>query len=249
MHCTIVPTEILADAGPVALGEAEAHHLRDVLRARPGEALRLVDGRGAARDARVAAVSRREVLVERLGEVLSLPPPPARIVLFQCIAKPARMDWLLEKAGELGVERVVPVLSARVVARVRRGEAPERWRRLLEAALCQSGGGFLTDLAPAVDWAGALDAMRALGGPVFVGSLAPGARPLGDELLARRDALRAGPVGWLVGPEGDFAPEELASALALPCAVPVTLGPRVLRVETAAVFGLSATFALAAGAR
>ena len=64
-------------------------------------------------------------------------------------------------------------------------------------------------------------------------------------LLARRGALRSGPVGWLVGPEGDFAPEELASALALPNAVPVTLGPNVLRVETAALCGVSATLALA----
>ena len=72
-----------------------------------------------------------------------------------------------------------------------------------------------------------------------------GAQPVGDALLARRDALRSGPVGWLVGPEGDFAPEELASALALPNAVPVSLGPNVLRVETAALCGVSATLALA----
>ena len=177
--------------------------------------------------------------------MLALPPPPARVTLFQCIAKPARMDWLLEKAVELGVSRISPILSARVVARVRPGETPDRWRRILDAALCQCGGGWATELAPAVDWSGALAAMSALGGPVFVGSLAPGAQPVGDALLARREALRSGPVGWLVGPEGDFAPEELASALALPNAVPVTLGPNVLRVETAALCGVSATLALA----
>ena len=245
MHSILVATEFLSAPGAAPLGEAEAHHLRDVLRARPGEALRLVDGRGAARAARVAALSRRSAEVERLGGVLALPPPPARVTLFQCIAKPARMDWLLEKAVELGVSRIVPILSARVVARVRPGETPDRWRRILDAALCQCGGGWATGLAPAVDWPGALAQMNELGGPLFVGSLAPGAQPVGDALLARRDALRSGPVGWLVGPEGDFAPEELASALALPNAVPVTLGPNVLRVETAALCGVSATLALA----
>lgn len=245
MHSILVPTAFLSAPGAAALGGAEAHHLRDVLRARVGDEVRLLDGRGSARAARVAALSRREALVERLGGVLSLPPPPARVTLLQCIAKPARMDWLLEKAAELGVSRIVPILSERVVARVRPGEAPERWRRILDAALCQSGGGWEPELAPAVGWPGALEAMAALGGPVFVGSLAPGAQPVGDALLARRDALRSGPVGWLVGPEGDFAPEELASALALPNAVPVTLGPNVLRVETAALCGVSATLALA----
>lgn len=245
MHSILVATEFLSAPGAAALGEAEAHHLRDVLRARVGDEVRLLDGRGSARAARVAALSRREALVERLGGVLSLPPPPARVTLFQCIAKPARMDWLLEKAVELGVSRIVPILSARVVARVRPGETPDRWRRILDAALCQCGGGWATGLAPAVDWPGALAQMNELGGPVFVGSLAAGAQPVGDALLARRDALRSGPVGWLVGPEGDFAPEELASALALPNAVPVTLGPNVLRVETAALCGVSATLALA----
>ena len=245
MHCAIVPTALLTGTGLVALGEAESHHLRDVLRARPGDAVRLVDGRGSAREAAVAAVTRREVSVELRGGVLTPPPPAARVTLFQCVAKPARMDWLLEKAAELGAARIVPILSARTVARLRPGETPERWRRILDAALCQCNAAWGTELEPAVDWPGALERMRALGGPLFVGSLAPGALPMGEALLARRDALRAGPVGWLVGPEGDFAPDELASALALPGAVPVTLGNRVLRVETAAVFGLSSLLSLA----
>ena len=113
MHCAIVPTALLSGTGLVALGEAESHHLRDVLRARPGDAVRLVDGRGSAREAAVAAVTRREVSVELRGGVLTPPPPAARVTLFQCVAKPARMDWLLEKAAELGAARIVPILSAR----------------------------------------------------------------------------------------------------------------------------------------
>jgi len=247
MHCTLAPTDAIRASGSLELGAEEAHHLRDVLRAKPGDALRLLDGRGNARDARVDEIGKKSVRIELLGEPLALPSPAARITLFQCVAKPARMDWLLEKIAELGVARLVPILSRRVVAHMRPGDRPERWSRILDAALCQCGGGWATELAPAVDWSGALEQMAALDGPLFVGSLAPGAVPLGDALLARRDELRSGPVGWLVGPEGDFAPEELSSALALPRAVPVTFGPRVFRVETAALYGAGATLALAQG--
>lgn len=246
MTCAIVSPGALVAADPHCLSDEESHHLRDVLRVRRGDALRLTDGLGRVRGARVADVSRSVVSLEDFGPIQTLPRPAARATLFACIAKGARMDWLLEKACELGAERVVPVLSSRVVARQAPGETPERWRRILDAALRQCGGGWATDLAPVADWSGALDRMRALGGPVFVGSLAPGARRFGDALLAHRVHLvGGGPCGWLVGPEGDLSPEELASALAVPNAVPVSLGARVLRVETAAVCGLSAILAAA----
>lgn len=245
MHGILVSTETLAAAGPFALAEDAAHHLRDVLRARPGDAVRLADGAGRAREAAVAALSRREALVEPRGPVLEAPPPAPAVTLFQCVAKPARMDWLLEKAAELGTARIVPILSARVVAHVRKGETPERWRRILDAALLQCGGFWRTELAPAADWAGAAAAMRAFraaGGALLAGSLAPGARPLGETVLALRARPEGPPAswGWLVGPEGDFAPEELAEALGPLGALPVTLGRRVLRVETAALQGLAA---------
>lgn len=245
MHCLAVPKEYLADPAAGVLPAAAAHHLRDVLRARPGDAVRLVDGAGTARAARVAAASRGGVALEAAGEPEREAPPAAEIVIFQCVAKPARMDWLLEKAVETGVSRLVPVVSSRAVSRVAPGETPDRWRRILDSALCQCGAAWGTALAPAASWSSALAEMAALDGPVFVGSLAPDAAPAGDALLERRDALRSGPVGWAIGPEGDFSPEEAADLAALPNAVPVSFGPRILRVETAAVFAVSATMALA----
>lgn len=245
MHCIPVPGAFLADPASGFLPDPAAHHLRDVLRARPGDAVRLVDGAGSFRDAVVASAGRSGVALEPAGESGREPPPAAAVTLFQCIAKPARMDWLLEKAVELGVSRIVPVVSSRVVSRVSPGETPDRWRRILDAALSQCGSAWGTALSPAASWQEALGAMASLGGPVFVGSLAPGALPAGDALLARREALRSGPVGWAIGPEGDFSPDELSALLALPGAVPVSLGPRILRVETAAVFAASLTLGLA----
>lgn len=245
MHCLSVPREYLLDPASGSLPASAAHHLRDVLRARPGDPVRLVDGAGAARNARVASATRSGVVLEPCGEPAVEPPPPVRITLYQCVAKPARMDWLLEKAVETGVSRIVPVVSSRVVSRVGPGETPDRWRRLLDAALCQCGSAWGTELAPAASWPEALAAMAAAPSPLFVGSLAPGALPVGDALLARRDALRSLPVAWAIGPEGDFSPDELSSLLSLPSAVPVSFGARILRVETAALFAVSATLALA----
>ncbi len=209
---------------------------------RVGEELKLLDGSGRARLARVTAADRHGVSVETLGDVIAAPRTRPSVTLFQCVAKPARMDWLLEKAAELDVARIVPVLSARVVAHMRKGDVPDRWRRILDSGLCQSNGLWATELAPAVDWNGALDAMRAFRGKILVGALVPGAVPLRDALNECRGDEEC---AALIGPEGDFTPDELASALALPNARGVSLGERVLRVETAAVYTVSAirTFA------
>lgn len=219
------------------LPEDIAHHLRDVLRVRTGEEIKLLDGFGRARLARIASADRHSVSVEPCGDVVTAPRTSPAVTLFQCIAKPARMDWLLEKAAELDVARIVPILSARVAAHSRKGETPERWRRILDSGLCQSNGLWATELAPVVDWAGALDAMRAFPGKIITGALTPDAVPLRDALA---ECNGDGECAVLIGPEGDFTPEELSSALALPNARGVSLGERVLRVETAAVFTVSA---------
>lgn len=245
MHCILLRTDFPAEGtATLALRDEPAHHLRDVLRAKRGEVVRLTNGHGLARDARIAELTRREVLLEPLAAAFPLPPPPARVTLFQCVAKPVRMDWLLEKAAELGAARLVPILSARTVAHLEKGARPDRWQRILEAALCQCNAGWETELAPAVDWQQAVAQMRAFPGPLFVGALAPGATPLAQALRAHPLA-RGSEAAVLIGPEGDFSPDELAEALALPQAVPVSLGDRVLRVETAAVYTLANLLAAA----
>lgn len=240
MPCVYLPTGIPDGGEPFALPPGAAHHLRDVLRVREGERIRLLDGHGGACDADVASLSRHDVLVRPAGTRLSLPPPPVRVTLFQCIAKPARMDWLLEKAAELGAAAIVPILSARTVARLREREAPERWQRILESALCQCGSGWMPRIGSALTWTDARAAIRAFPGPLFVGALTGQTVPLARALAAHADALAPGrDVGVLIGPEGDFTPEELADATSLPQAVPVSLGNRVLRVETAAIYALA----------
>ena len=251
MHCIVVPNEYLLNPDARPLGPDAAHHLRDVMRARPGDEVSLVDGRGARRTARVSGASRSEIRLEGVGGVETEPRPSPQITLFQCVAKPSRMDWLLEKAVETGVFRIVPVVSSRVVSRIAPGERPVRWQRIVDAALGQCGSAWGPELAPAVSWAEAMERIAAFPGFVFAGALSEGAPPVARAMAEKFGGAGAAenvdgelPVGWAIGPEGDFSPEELRQAAALPNVVPVSLGPRILRVETAAVFAVAVTMAL-----
>ena len=247
MHTAIATSEHLLGEDAFNLGETESRHLASVLRVAPGDALTLLDGRGRRREAVVESVAKRGVTCRPRGGVETLPRPAVAITLFQCVAKQNRMDWLVEKAAELGVARLVPIVSARAVARPASGEKSERWQRIAESALRQSGSGWIMQIDAPLDWAGALRAMQADDGRLLVGALAGETQDAGRLLLGWREAGFCGPVGWLIGPEGDFAPEELDSAILEASANPVSFGAQVLRVETAALFAVAATSAILGG--
>ena len=244
MHTAIVSTDEILSETRVRLDETESHHMRTVLRVHVGDDVRLLDGRGHRRIAAVSEVGKSGVLCEPRCCVETLARPPVEITLFQCIAKPARMDWLLEKAVELGVSRIIPILSAHAVVRVDPGEKQERWQRIAEAALRQCACGWMTVIEAPLKWSDALAGMRSFPGKLLVGALMGDTQPAGEVLMQLRAQGFRGPVGWLIGPEGDFSSEELDAAVSTAHAVPVSFGTQVLRVETAAVFGVSATLAI-----
>ena len=141
------------------------------------------------------------------------------------------MDWTVEKATELGATRIVPVLSARTISRP---ADAARWRRVAEEAGRQCGTAWLPEITDPLAFDAAL-ALAAQTRPLFVAALTPEARSLHDALTA----FSAPPssAGWFVGPEGDFTPAELAK-LVESGAIAVSLGPRILRAETACLYGL-----------
>ena len=230
MHRLLVPSETLhsttADLPPAA-----ARHLK-VLRPKPGEQIELFDGQGAKRTYSYSVGGLRAA-----GEIAFIPRPATRITLFACVTKGSRWDWTIEKAVELGVGRIVPVLSDRCVVRLPAAERPakaERWRRIAEDAARQSDAVWLPDVLEAVDFRDALDLVKTCRA-TFAGALmTPPPRPLMD---AVGEVRGEGDWGLFVGPEGDFTPDELSELLAL--ATPVSFGPTILRAETAAIFGLS----------
>ncbi len=219
-----------------ALTGDEARHLAQVLRVRAGDEVVVFDGGGRRAGARVLAVSRERVAL-RLGEVESPLPPRPRITLAQAVPKGKTMDAVVRKSVELGVTAIDPLVTRHTVAIPGGGKA-EKWRRAAIEACKQCG----QDTLPAITETQSLDGWLAgLGNPEpgelrVVASLAPGAMPMREILRKHPDTAAA---KLLIGPEGDFSPEETKSALAAGF-LPVSLGNIVLRVDTAAMFCLSA---------
>ena len=230
-----------------ALPAAAARHVQ-VLRLQPGDAITLFDGRGADWAAQVLRIGRSEVQV-RVGE----PRPvdrelPVAVTLAVGVPANERMDWLVEKATELGAAAIQPLACERSVLRVS-GERAERrlahWQGVAAAAAEQCGRARL----PRIDamrtfstWCGALGTAGAGASPAgFVLSVADGAPPFAAAVAG---PLRAGaPLLLLSGPEGGLSTDEEARARDAGLR-PVTLGARVLRAETAPLAALAMLAAL-----
>ncbi len=235
MHRLLVESGLL-EQDDVVLPKEAARHLK-VLRPKPGEEIELFDGRGATRVYRVAGAG-----LTAAGAVTRHPRSGTRLTLFACVTKGSRWDWTIEKAVELGVSRIVPVISDRCIVRLpmdERAAKAERWRRIAEDAARQSDAVWLPEVLPAVDFPAALEWVRACD-RVFVGALTTPPPPALLEAV-QRSLGGLSPdgcgLGLFVGPEGDFTPEELSALLEI--AVPTSFGPTILRAETAAIFGLS----------
>ncbi|MFI5274156.1 MAG: 16S rRNA (uracil(1498)-N(3))-methyltransferase [Ktedonobacterales bacterium] len=244
----------LAAGATLDLPPELAHQARDVLRLGPGDTLRLLDGAGGEYSATLLAADRKRVSV-RLGarEAHSATEPAVRVVLCQGMLKAAKYEVIVQKGTELGIAAFVPLLTERSVAAAAEASDAKRlrWRKIAAEAVEQCGGTRLP----------ALDAPQTL--PDALAALPPGAIALipweGERSAALRPAL-AGAVAraggrahlagvWLfIGPEGGFSAAEIALAQHHG-ALPVTLGPRILRAETAAIVVAALTLdALAAGA-
>lgn len=228
------PDEI-PDHGGCDLPAAQAHHLAHVLRLAPGDPVVLFDGRGAAYDA-VIAQSARGVVRVRVGERRSEDrESPLCVVLAQAVSSGERMDYTIQKAVELGVAAVQPLLSERCVVRLSGERAAKRvlhWQAVAVAACEQCGRNrvpAVLPLLPLRDW---------LQQPAAAGELRLSLAPEAAAGLRQLDRP-AGRVTVLAGPEGGLTAAELDAAAAAGFRS-LRLGPRVLRTETAAVALLAA---------
>ena len=211
----------------------EAKHLSQVLRIQPGAVVTVFDGLGNHAQARVLSVSKQRVdLMLELAE--SAPTSLPDITLVQAIPKGKNMDWIVQKAVELGVSRIQPLVTSHTIVSPG-GDKAEKWRRTaLEA--CKQCGQFtipiIEDPLPFAEWL----ANRPSADLDVIASLADNPRNFRETLQLLPDLES---ITLAIGPEGDFSPEEMTAALAAGF-VPVTLGDLVLRVETATMFCLSA---------
>lgn len=216
----------LAGVGPdslVRLDPREESHLFKILRARPGDHVRLLDGCGTTG---VAVVGQGRELVLESKE--TVPPPARRLHLYFAPPKKQKLDALLKQSVELGVDVLVPVLCERSVVQPGESSVGGRWTDLLFEACKQSGNPFLPDVCAPVPFADAVARARKTCAALVVGSNRTGiALDLGN----------ASDVAFFVGPEGGFTDAE-TDALTAAGAVPLRIGSWTLRVETAAAAGL-----------
>jgi 16S rRNA (uracil1498-N3)-methyltransferase len=216
----------------------EAHHCTRVLRLRPGALIRVFDGQGREAEARIVAEQVREVVLECV-EAKQTAAPYCRITLAQGVPKGKTMDWILEKATELGINRVVPLLTRHTVVQCEDGERKrQKWQRVVLEACKQCGQNWMPEVAMPCTLEVFLRDQRP-GTMLVAGSLGPTARPLLEALERVPEELVL-----LVGPEGDFSPEEMDLLRGAGC-LEASFGPLVLRSETAAIFGLSVLGAVA----
>jgi len=225
----------LVDAGELekavaTLSPEESHHLARVLRVQPGQEITLFDGQGGVAEAIIEAVGKTAVEA-RIEKRWTVPAPPVEIALIQAVPKPDRWELVLQKAVELGATKIQPVLTQRTEFRPN-PKKQERWDRIVLNAAQQCEVRWLPKLSPLEK----IDAVMPTLGEydlVLVGSLYEGSRPFREV-----DCSGKTKVALLIGPEGDFTEEEVCAAVGAG-AVPVSFGGRILRTETAAIFGLS----------
>ena len=247
MHRFYIPSAAW-NPDDLRLDESESHHALNVLRLKPGERVVAFDGGGVEATAEIAPESTKSAVRLKVRQTAKTPALSCRITLAQAIPKGKNMDFIVQKAVELGAAEIAPLLSERVVSRlddVSDAVAKrEKWQAVAIEAAKQCGQNWLPEIglpqAPKTFFqnrsgVGAFDLM-------LIASLQNDARHLRDYLAdfsaANPQKPRPASALVLVGPEGDFTPAELSLARSAGCR-PITLGPIVLRVETAALYCLS----------
>jgi 16S rRNA (uracil1498-N3)-methyltransferase len=233
MPRVFIPAQLL-NHERVTLDRPASRHLIKVLRLQAGAEVRVFDGCGTEIEGRIVRASAAGVELA-LGQRHRVPLPPVSITLLQSVPRGDRMDFIVQKATELGVTRIVPLTSSRGMVKPPPGKA-RRWRTIAQEAARQSGRADVPDVADVTAMDVALAGAAAAGGTRLLLWEEERALPL-RQVLAQ---VPSAPVTLLVGPEGGFSQAEVESARAQGFRV-VGLGPRILRVETAALVAVALT--------
>lgn len=245
MHRFYVPTLQLA-AAAIELPAAQARQIARVLRLRAGQRIELFDGRGTIGEAELSEVDAHKVTAAiRLTRYVEWP-QPWRPLLYLSLIRPQRFEWAIEKATELGAWAVVPVTCARTTHGGETIGAARltRWQQIAAEAAEQCGAAFVPEVRPCRTLAQALAEPADARLFAWKGHAEPLAQTLTAALAGAigREHTVSPTAAIYIGPEGGFEEAELQAAIAADCR-PVTLGPRTLRAETAALAALAALLA------
>lgn len=235
-YCENVP----AGASEIALSNEESVHLVAANRARPGDPVVAFDGIGNEWDTVLATANKRGATLRVIAHRIAKP-PPCRIAIAQAIPKGKLLESIIKKATEIGATDVYPILSERVEIRIasdREETKNAKWHAAAVEGGKQSGNPFLPAIAPSLDLKRFLAESDRFDLRLLA-SLRPDAKPLREIIGSARQTDR--PISsaiWLIGPEGDFTDDESDAAIRAGF-LPASLGPHVMRCETAAIYALS----------
>ncbi len=224
----------------VILTGREAHHLKDVLRVKTGSAVTCFDGAGQTGDGHIVRLSRREVVIA-LGKRSTAPPPALNLHLGMAIPGQGKLEPMINQATQLGVRSILPLITERTVVRIPSNRADQKRERLNQVAIeavKQSGLLYLPHIHSIQRWSDFVGSVE--GYDLILIASVSGPHERLTDLLSGRAARK---LLILIGPEGDWADQEIAEAVAKG-AKRFSLGPTVLRCDTAAVAALAIVSAL-----
>lgn len=235
-HFYVEPEAVLENM--VRITGADVNHIKNVLRMHPGEQIMILDGSGTEYRCEIESIE-DEILARILETKKTEAELSVRLLLFQGLPKKDKMELIIQKAVELGVSEIIPVLTKRTVVKLedkkKEQKKLERWQAIAEAAAKQSGRGIIPKVCDAVKFTEAVKMAGELEEALIPYELAEGM----DEARERIRGLHGKKtVGIFIGPEGGFEEDEIA--LAAKAGIhPITLGKRILRTETAGLCILS----------
>lgn len=215
------------DGSTARITGEEAGHISRVLRMRPGDELTLCDGEGMFYDAAISDIQGGEVVAEISRQYPAPTEPKVKITLFQGIPKNPKLEFIVQKATEIGIVRVVPMNTTRAVAKLEKENKVQRLQKIAAEAAKQSHRGIVPEVSAPVPFEKAVE-MAAEAGLAIIPYEEENRQSLRDFLRGKETESLA----ILIGPEGGFEESEVALAKEKGI-VPVTLGPRILRTETA----------------
>ena len=232
MHKFFIKKENLFDDKLHITGD-DVTHIYKVLRLNKGDIIIVSNGEGREYTSRIIEISKQAVVCEIIEEFENLSEPPVKITLFQGLPKAQKMEFIIQKGVEIGVCRIQPVITQRVVVKTEGKDISnklERWRRISEEASKQSNRGVIPEILEPIYFDRAIEEIKN-----FDLAIVPYEKENGNGLKRLlMENSNAKSIGVIIGPEGGFDESEIDICMEKGV-IPVTLGPRILRTETAGI--------------
>lgn len=213
----------------ITLGDENANHIANVLRLKIGDEITVCDGEGKDYICTLSSISKKEVCADIVQKIINENESDVKITLYQGLPKSDKMELIIQKCVEIGIDRIVPIKTERVVVKLDKKEDKkiERWNKISEAAAKQCGRGKIPVVDKIMTFKEAINESKTLDGIII-----PYEKEENNGLKNWTSQFKGKNIGVFIGPEGGFSQDEIKLAFENNI-TPITLGKRILRTETA----------------